>query len=65
VTVVSVLIVGDTAQPFRYLVGGGTGAVALVAWAFGVRSQWVRSAADLYAIRLLEATETLARTRSQ
>jgi F0F1-type ATP synthase assembly protein I len=61
---VVVLIVSTESHPTRFIVAAAGGAIALFGRIFGVRPQWVRSSADLYAARLLEATETLARDRS-
>jgi hypothetical protein len=40
-------------------------AVALPVWWFFVSGEWVRSAAELYAVRLMETIETLATTGMQ
>jgi hypothetical protein len=61
---VIVLIVGDDAHPTRFIIAAATGGVALFGWTFGVRPQWVRSSADIYAARLLEAAATLGRDRT-
>jgi hypothetical protein len=60
---VVVLSIGDDAQPARFILAAAVGAIALLGWTFGVRPRWVRSSADLYATRLLEAAETLGRDR--
>jgi hypothetical protein len=59
-----VLTAGNDAHPARFIVAAAAGAVAVVGWTLGVRPEWVRSLADLYAARLLEATETLSRDRT-
>lgn len=45
---------------WNFVLAAGVSILALLAWGFLVTPDWVRTAADLYAQRLLEAIESLA-----
>src|SRR5690348_15936926 len=43
---------------------GGVGIIFLLLWAFRFSPDWVRSAADAYAARLVESIETMSAAKS-
>jgi hypothetical protein len=45
---------------WQFVLAAGASILALLAWGFFVTADWVRTAADLYAQRLMEAIESLA-----
>lgn len=57
---ISLLFAQDEA--WQFAVAAGASVLALPVWGFLVTPDWVRSAADLYAERLMEAIESLAPT---
>jgi hypothetical protein len=47
----------------QFLIPAAVSVLSLVFWVVVVRKEWVRSAADRYAVRLLEAIESLSQDR--
>lgn len=60
VLALSVILFIAQGEAWHFWLPALASAVALTSWWFFVSGEWVRSAADLYAVRLLEAIETLA-----
>lgn len=58
-SVVLLVVHGDD---WNFVLAAGVSILALSVWGFLVTPDWVRSAADLYAERLMEAVESLAPT---
>jgi hypothetical protein len=61
ITSLAALVAGDAGHPTRFIIAAAVGALAVLGWTLGVRPQWVRTSAELYATRLLETAETLSR----
>lgn len=51
------ILVGSHSQ---FLISAAVSALSLAFWIMVVRNNWVRSAADRYAVRLLETVESLS-----
>ncbi len=60
VLVFSVTLFFTEGEAWHFWLPAVVSAVALPVWWFFVNGEWVRSAADLYAVRLMETIETLA-----
>lgn len=60
VLALSVILFFAQEEAWHFWLPAAVSAVALAVWWFFVDGAWVRSAADLYAVRLMETIETLA-----
>lgn len=60
VLAVSVVLITAQGEGWNFALAIGVSILALPVWGFLVTPEWVRSAADLYAERLMEAVESLA-----
>jgi hypothetical protein len=60
VLTLSVILFITHGEVWHFWLPASASAVALAVWWFFVNGEWVRSAADLYAVRLMETIETLA-----
>ncbi|MEZ5076717.1 MAG: hypothetical protein R2725_04680 [Solirubrobacterales bacterium] len=65
VLVLSVIIFFAEEEAWRFWVPAAASSFALPVWWFLVNGKWVRSAADLYATRLMETIETLANASNE
>jgi CHASE2 domain-containing sensor protein len=63
--VLSLVLAAIDSWPPGFVVPAVVSVLALVFWVWVVTPDWVRSAAETYAARLMEAVETLAAGRSR
>lgn len=61
ITSLTAIAAGDAGHPTRFIIAAAVGILAVLGWTLGVRPQWVRTSAELFATRLLETTESLSR----